>query len=141
MQSKLLLSTLSLIYTMKNRCDMLCDKLCDRGNLCRTLSQRLIAKVEPGSTFATWETQVASWALAYHVCFPLVALDLRQNSINRPSLLHVVCRMLQRFFHSINQALFSNWPRRLNLFEKARFLENFRKKTLGFGQHQQIKPG
>ena len=29
---------------------------------------------------ATWETQVASWALANHVCFPLVALDLRQNS-------------------------------------------------------------
>ena len=81
----------------------------------RKLSQRLIAKVEPGSTFATaciatwdatciatWETQVASWALAYHVCFPLVlvALDLRQNSINRPSL-----ALSQRFFHSINRAL------------------------------------
>ena len=52
---------------------------------CRKLSQRLMAKVEPGSTFATaciatwgatciatWETQVASWALANHVCFPLV---------------------------------------------------------------------
>ena len=36
-----------------NRCDMRCDKLCDRGNPCRKLSQRLIAKVEPGSTFAT----------------------------------------------------------------------------------------
>ena len=98
---------LSPIYAMKNRCDMRCDKLCDRGNPCRTLSQRLIAKVEPGSSFVaaciatwdatcivTWETQVASWALAYHVCFPLVALDLRQNSINRPSLSHVAttCR-------------------------------------------------
>ena len=75
---------------------------------CRKLSQRLIAEVEPGSTFATaciatwdatciatWETQVASWALANHVCFPLVALDLRQNSINRPSLSHVAatCRV------------------------------------------------
>ena len=85
---------------MKNRCDMRRDKLCDRGNPCRTLSQGLIAKVEPGSTFttaciATWETQVASWALANHVCFPLVALDLRQNSINRPSLSHVAttCRV------------------------------------------------
>ena len=68
----------------------------------RELSQWLIAKVEPSSTFATacistwdapciaaWETQVASWALAYHVCFPLVALDSRQNSINWPSLSHV----------------------------------------------------
>ena len=37
--------------------------------------------------------------------------------------------------------LFSNWPRRLNRFEKARFLENLcKKKTLEFGQHQQIKP-
>ena len=103
---------------MKNRCDMLCDKLCDRGNPCRRLSQRLIAKVEPGSTFATaciatwdatWETQVASWALANHVCFPLVALDLRQNSINRPSLSHVAatCRVshVAAIFHSINRAL------------------------------------
>ena len=38
---------------MKIRCDMRCDKLCDRGSTCRKLSQRLIAKVEPGSTFAT----------------------------------------------------------------------------------------
>ena len=75
---------------------------------CRKLSQRLIAKVEPGSTFATaciatwdatctatWETQVVSWALANHVCFPPVALDLRQNSINRPSPSHVTatCRV------------------------------------------------
>ena len=29
----------------------------------------------------------------------------------------------------------------LNLFLKARFLENLRKKTLEFGQHQQVKPG
>ena len=80
-------------------------------------SQRLIAKVEPGSTFATaciatwdatciatWETQVASWALANHVCFPLVALGLRQNSINRPSLSHVAatCRVshVAAIFHS-----------------------------------------
>ena len=65
----------------------------DRGTpvaCCRKLSQRLIEKVEPGSTsataciatwdakcIATWETRDASWALANHVCFPLVALDLR----------------------------------------------------------------
>ena len=37
-------------------------------------------------------SQVGRWH--NHVCFPLVALDLRQNSINRPSLLHVAatCR-------------------------------------------------
>ena len=53
---------LSPIYTMKNRCDMRCDKLCDRGNPvagCCKLLQRLIAKVEPGSTFAT--ACIATW--------------------------------------------------------------------------------
>ena len=36
-----------------------------------------------------------SQAGRYHVCFPLVALDLRQKSINRPSLSHVAttCRV------------------------------------------------
>ena len=94
---------------MKNRCDMRCDRLCDRENPCRRLSQRLIAKVEPGSTFATAcdmgrdmhcdmgnpGRKLASWELPNHVCFPPVALDLRQNSINRPSLSHVAatCRV------------------------------------------------
>ena len=41
-------------------------------------------------------------ALVHHVCFPLVALDLRHGGINRRSLSHVVC---PRGFHNINQAL------------------------------------
>ena len=75
----------------------------------RTLSQRLITRVEPGSTFATacmrhamqhacdatcivtMETQVTRWALAHHACFRLVALDSRHDtsSRNQRSLSHV----------------------------------------------------
>ena len=40
---------LSPIYTMKNRCDMRCDKLCDRGNPCRRLSQA-VASCRNGSS-------------------------------------------------------------------------------------------
>ena len=77
----------------------------DRGNPCCTLPQPLIARVEPGSTFAiaciatcdetciaTWETQIASWALAHHSCFPLVALDLRQDVTTTCRVSHVACR-------------------------------------------------
>ena len=34
-------------------------------------------------------------------------------------------------FEFLLSTLFSNWPRRLNLFERARFLENLRKKNSG----------
>ena len=47
---------LSPIYTMKNRCDMRWTSFATGETpvaSCRKLSQRLIAKLEPGSTFAT----------------------------------------------------------------------------------------
>ena len=48
-----MISQLSPIYTMKNRCDMHRSKHCDRENPGGKLSQRLITRVEPGSTSVT----------------------------------------------------------------------------------------
>ena len=53
---------------------------------------------------ATWETRVASWALAYHVRFPLVAVDLRQNRI-KPDLYHK-----KSLRHAMRQALRQGKP-------------------------------
>ena len=79
-------SCVTVEYNIKNACDM--------REPSSTFATACIATWDV-TCIATMETQVASWALAYDVCFPLVSLDLRQNSINRPSLWHVAttCRV------------------------------------------------
>ena len=67
---------LSPIYTIRNGCDVRCDKHGDKGNLSRKMSQQPIARVEPDSTFATaciatciatGVTRLQDGTLAYHV--------------------------------------------------------------------------
>ena len=85
---------LSLIYTMKNRCDMRREK--PRLHAVAAAHRKSWARLNfcdsllcDSTCIATGETQVARSALAHHACFPLVALDLRHDSMNWRSLSRV----------------------------------------------------
>ena len=95
--------SLSPIYTMNNRCDMLCDKLCDRGNPCRKLSQAVAtAHCICDSTHCVMGRDMhcdmgnpgRKLGVDLSCVFSTSCTGLRQNSINRPSLSHVAttCR-------------------------------------------------